>query len=617
MLIKQEKPNINLFKSNEFLKNNYISYFLEGERIHLRPKLQNNGEVLHRISLYDFLHVINEYKIDCLEDKRIIPFLEELSQDVIKKENKDNYLFEDMKVSSQPVTLSLFTSNTEKGFLMGGISLYARHFSELKNFEFYIHYLLKDNETGLLYSMEFPIFNHDIFEIFRPEYISDIYFYDKNVLKKSIFSTSITSSFYLFEKINKTPKTITEPFEENICNNIFPFLKKKKKSNFMMNLISEILLPYRNNLSFLYSDLNSLDLTISTKEKLYKSLMKETNPVKQVQYFLPKANKETVKVLRELFHNPYEDSDGLFKHSTHIDYSFMNIFTTTERLNDFIKSIFFVTDENNSGVQYIMNNETFYFKKIYEFIEHELINFFNSREHMEQFLIKQMHLFTEEVFEEISNEELKREEEEDDDEYGELYDSYKETNFERLMDDLRETQYVYKTFKEMEKYFEDNPTKENMDKYYLMQTVYNKKYNRLKDIHDEMYLLYTDLKNEKINYPFSDLKEKDISLDEYSLFEVSSSTTLKEVGTRMNHCVLTYEHKILNNESFIFVIRNNYNNKFEICLEYSVLNNSIIQAKGNRNSIVRNKKVLELVKLFKEKNNLKIHTNDLPSKIND
>lgn len=89
MLIKQEKNKIFLFKNESFLKSKYISYILKDNNITLRPNLQSRkDEILHRISLYDFLHLINEYHLENLEDKRIIPFLEEMSVDFVQEEIK-------------------------------------------------------------------------------------------------------------------------------------------------------------------------------------------------------------------------------------------------------------------------------------------------------------------------------------------------------------------------------------------------------------------------------------------------------------------------------------------------------------------------------------------------
>lgn len=522
-------------------------------------------------------------------------------------------------MSIQDIVLSIFVNDNDKDFMIGKISLSMNRFRDLIPFELNIHYLLKEKKTGLLYCTQLPIYQDNVFDLLNNDSIESVYKYDKEVLSKMHYSTTVTSAFSLIESLINTDKSIFESFENHICENVFPFLKNKKENNFMTNLINEILFPYRMNLSFPYNDLSLLDLKISINQKLYQSLLKETNPVKQVQHFLPKANKQTIVVLRNMFNHPFDDSDGLFNQSKNIDFVFMNLFTTTERMNEFIKSILFVSDETNQSIEYIFKKEDSYHKKIYDFIENDLIKFFSSRKLMEEFLIKQMYSYTEEVFEESSflKEEEEEEEEHEDDEF-EYYSNYKKTNFEQLIDDLEELKFIFNRFKENENHFKVSTEKNDMARYSLMQNIYNQKFSNLQELHDEIAILNSrNSIDEFKEYENSQLKETELYLNDYSLVEISNSTTLKEVGIRMNHCVYSYESKIIKKESFIFIIKNTLTNKFEICLEYDVLSNSIVQAKGRKNSIVKNKEILSLVELFKDKNNLKINTNDLPLRMNN
>lgn len=618
MLIKQAENKITLFKSEDFLKNRYISYLLKDDMAFLRANLYaRKGETLHRISLNDFLHVVNEYKISEIENKEIVPFLEEMPSLSVQEEynrNKNNYLF-DYSLSIQNVTIGLFTNNNDKEFMIGIISLSINRFRSSMPFEFNIHYLLKDKESGLIYSSIFPAFNEDVFKFLDNEYIESIYKYDRPILQKMIPSTTMTNAYAFIEKLIKTDSSILNGFEEHICKNEFTFLKNKKDYSFITNLVNQIILPYKLNLSFPYNDLSVLDIRVSMNQKLYESLLKETNPVKQVKHFLPKANKKTVESLRNLFNNPFDDSDSLFNHSRYIDFVFMNLFTTTERMNQFIDSILFTSDETNQSVEYILTLNDSYHKKIYNFVENNLIKFFSSRKSMEEFIIKQMNLYTEEVFEESSF--LDNEEEDTDEEDDDYYFRYKKTNFEQLVSDLEELEFIYNRFQHNENHFKGNPSKRNNERYFLMQSLYNRKFENLKELHDEISILNSNTSgDENKEYESSSLIETDLSLNEYSLVEVSNSLLLKEVGIRMSHCVFSYEDKIIKKESFIFIIKNTLTNKFEICLEYDVKSNAIIQAKGRKNSIVRNKEVLSLVKLFKDKNNLMINTDDLPLKMN-
>lgn len=101
---------------------------------------------------------------------------------------------------------------------------------------------------------------------------------------------------------------------------------------------------------------------------------------------------------------------------------------------------------------------------------------------------------------------------------------------------------------------------------------------RLQDFHDYMSHLYmkSTVINKEHNNEFLPLP---VEVNGYKLYQPKDTLELAVWGKRVRNCVLSYENKIIANNSVIVLIEENENPKYTVELDYESLKNGDLQVK--------------------------------------
>lgn len=453
-----------------------------------------------------------------------------------------------------------------------------------------VFYLIKDRETKMIYA-----------DYFKEDNMIDIVnHYEKN--KEVILNKKLKDSFSLLRhlelllKKEGTHYLMNKNSFKRIINEYYPFLKKKLKKemkelssnfSFVHFLINEYFIPF-NSISKYIQDSYTL-LEIDTKEEVLINALQETSSYKQLKQFIPAANKETLFLLNNLQLNFFEKekSPVNVRNQSHLELSILKVFNTTEKLNEFIKeSGFYLVDVKLDFVRISISEIN-----LITSIKNDLPRFFNSEKQFENALIKQIKKYTDIVIKNEKNE------------------PFYNTPYDMLYNSLLNVISLYHHALEMKNRFIENGNKESEQ---LLNVYLNQNYSDFDEIHTKL----TDIIQQIQYNPDAIFDIKPFKLLKNDVFEISQVTNardLRRLGIEMNHCVVSYQPDIEDNKTVIFQLVNKITKAKELCIEYKVSSNEIVQAKKNENKIEYNNEILNYLSSFAKLNNYEINTNDLSS----
>lgn len=460
-----------------------------------------------------------------------------------------------------------------------------------------LFYLVKNNQNKKIYAKFFEEDN-------KVDMVSE--HYEKN--KKFILNQNLVDSFNELNKvsfilndelrshfkINKHSFTkLTKEYYPSLRNKLYEEISKQGNNfSFIYFLINEHFIPF-NSIAYAIQKKHTL-LEVVGDELFFEKILKETSSYKQLKCMIPKANRETFHILSNLDTNFFNKGTSPInvRNRSHLILSLLNVFETTENLNTFMKeSSFYLSNDGLDFKRIVITDVNDNNSHLMRDIKNELPKFFNSQKQFENAMINQIRKYTDDI---ISNKHS---------EY--FYD----TPYEMLYSILLNSISLYRHTLEIRKRFVRNGDTNTVK---LLDIYLNRKYIDFDDLHDKLTEIIQQIQYNPTAI-FNKIDFKELEDDSFKINQVLSAADLRSLGVEMNHCVLSYQPSIEDDKIVIFELVNEKTNEKELCIEYNIDKNEIVQAKKNDNKIEKNEIILNYISKFAEINGYQINTKDLDS----